>query len=376
MRKPLFYIIIILLVICGIFAANLFIPGNDKKEPYPTASVENTEKIKPRHEKAIADRKPVLKTETVSATDDVIDIDSVETYERLSQYGKLPRSLQGTQIDGDLAVDQNGKLIISPDIRRLFDYFLSAAHEEGTELSISRIKEYIQLTLPHEAENEALNILYGYLDYKNNLKRFNHEGLSELSKSEALDQLKTAIEDREALRRQYMSQEVVDAFFAAEEAYDHYNLSRMEIEYNETLNDAEKKEMIAQLDEQLPEGLRERRRYMTEEAELKNQIAELQQQEGSEDKIYELREKFYGKKAADGLAELDKQRKDLKNRFNAYYESKKRILNSPDLTDEEKRNQINHLKQESFSKAELVRIDIYEKIRDQEEAHKKETKNG
>src|SRR5689334_7743323 len=46
----------------------------------------------------------------------------------------LPRSLQDTQVDGGLAADANGHLIVAPGVRALFDYFLSATGEESPQI--------------------------------------------------------------------------------------------------------------------------------------------------------------------------------------------------------------------------------------------------
>ena len=38
----------------------------------------------------------------------------------------LPRSLQGTEVDGEIIIDENKQLVVTEGLRRLFDYFLSA----------------------------------------------------------------------------------------------------------------------------------------------------------------------------------------------------------------------------------------------------------
>lgn len=294
--------------------------------------------------------------------DDVTTIDSAETYEKLSRYGKLSGCLQGTQIDGGFRLDEAGRLIISAEIRSLFEYFLTAMHEEGKETSIGRIREYVQLTLPREAEEEALSILDDYLEYRSNLKRFNPENLQEASKAEAFEALKKAILEREEQRRRYLQPEVVEAFFSDEEAFDHFNLKRMEIAYDESLNADEKEALLSELNGRLPEGIRESRIYRAKEAGLKDQIAKLQKEEGSETEIYALRENFYGKEAAERLAALDRERKDWQNRFNAYCQSKEAIISASNLSAAAKQLEIKRLQKDFFSEAELSKLEICEKI--------------
>src|SRR5262245_46940633 len=43
----------------------------------------------------------------------------------------LPGSLQGTDEDGALRVDEAGDLVVGPEVLRLFDYYLSATGEES-----------------------------------------------------------------------------------------------------------------------------------------------------------------------------------------------------------------------------------------------------
>ena len=54
----------------------------------------------------------------------------------------LPKSLQGTQVDGEIIIDENKQLVVTAGLRRLFDYFLSAQGEEP----LSQIE---QLSLIH-----------------------------------------------------------------------------------------------------------------------------------------------------------------------------------------------------------------------------------
>jgi hypothetical protein len=35
----------------------------------------------------------------------------------------LPKSLQGTQVDGEIIIDENKQLVVTAGLRRLFDYF-------------------------------------------------------------------------------------------------------------------------------------------------------------------------------------------------------------------------------------------------------------
>jgi len=366
MKKVFALIALILIIGCFVVAQYLLNPASwENPAPDPVAISDKNEYDKKTGSSVHEKTGSMTSDETSTASaNEIIVIDSVEAYERVSRYGKLAGSLKGTEIDGGLPYDDTGSLIISWDIKLLFEYFLSAMHEEGLDVSIGRITEYIDLTLPAPAREQALAILSDYLNYRKNLKRFNPKNLSNASKAEALVELKSAITEREMQRREFLSPEVVAAFFAEEEAFDQYNLRVMEIEYDELLNDDQKLELINELNQQLPDGIRENRAHRTQKRILNKQIAELKQQEGREDEIYALRENFYGAKAAGRLAELDRARQEWQKRFDAYYASKQDILNSSNLNDKEKIEQINLLKTDSFSEKEMYKLDIFEEISD------------
>ena len=55
---------------------------------------------------------------------------------------KLPASFKGTEVDGQFQLDAAGNLIIGPELRQLFDYFLSAIGEEPLKQSIERLRRY------------------------------------------------------------------------------------------------------------------------------------------------------------------------------------------------------------------------------------------
>lgn len=46
-----------------------------------------------------------------------------------AKVAPLPTSFRGTSVDGSFSVDASGNLLITRDIRNLFDYFLSAVGE-------------------------------------------------------------------------------------------------------------------------------------------------------------------------------------------------------------------------------------------------------
>lgn len=54
-----------------------------------------------------------------------------------AKVAPLPTSFRGTSVDGSFSVDASGNLLITRDIRNLFDYFLSAVGEEPLQQSLT-----------------------------------------------------------------------------------------------------------------------------------------------------------------------------------------------------------------------------------------------
>ena len=83
-----------------------------------------------------------------------------------AKVAPLPTSFRGTSVDGSFSVDASGNLLITRDIRNLFDYFLSAVGEEPLQQSLDRLRAYIAAELQEPARGQALALMQQYIDYK------------------------------------------------------------------------------------------------------------------------------------------------------------------------------------------------------------------
>lgn len=158
------------------------------------------------------------------------DVESVADYNAVSAYGPLPDYLSDVGFDGGFEVDDQGKLIIDQDVRRLFDFFLAAVRVEGTAVCSGRINEYIGMTLPPDAAANARSVWGSYQTYRERMKDLYRE-FSEKRTTDPED-YKTLVRavtlERYAIRRQCMTEDVVRAFFAEEEIQEAQALSMME----------------------------------------------------------------------------------------------------------------------------------------------------
>src|SRR5207253_1639564 len=75
-------------------------------------------------------------------------------------------SLAGTVADGELAVDESGRLVVTRETRRFFDYLLAGGGEEGVGRARARLVAEVRKRLPVSAVPEAIGLLDRYLAYR------------------------------------------------------------------------------------------------------------------------------------------------------------------------------------------------------------------
>lgn len=276
----------------------------------------------------------------------------------------LPSSLRGTEVDGGFRVDEEGNLIVEIGIKRYFDYFMATVGEESLAEITARIHHSISTQLQEPAKSQALAILQDYLSYKTALYELEQQygEFNPMSFSESqIPQLTERLDAMFNARRAHMSESVVDAFFAEEEAIDRYTLERLTVMHDSALSEAEKANKMAQLEQMLPEHVREQRaeatqyqRYAIEEAKLKSNNA-------SPAEIHQLRAQEFGEEGAARLAALDEKRA-VWNRRLQQYRAEKLQLEKSGLSEQDLGPQINELRARHFSEIEIRRVKALDRI--------------
>ncbi|MBB2497113.1 lipase secretion chaperone [Aquipseudomonas ullengensis] len=301
--------------------------------------------------------RPAAKTaenEKKSATtnDDQSPVSSLPT-----SVTPLPASFRGTEIDGRLMVDESGNLVISREIRNLFDYFLSAIGEEPFQLSIKRLHDYITAQLEEPAESQAQTLLQQYLSYKRELIMLERD-MPKLGSLEAVRQREAAVT---ALRESIFSPDAHQAFFAQEESYNQFNLQRLVISQDASLDAAGKGAAIDRLRASMPEELQASVMPSLQE-ELNAQTAQLQAQGATSEQIRAMRQQLVGAEATMRLETLDQERVAWQQRVSAYSAEKVRIEAQEGLSDSDKHAAIEHLAAEQFDAHERLRLNAAEQL--------------
>jgi lipase chaperone LimK len=281
-----------------------------------------------------------------------------------SAHGLLPASLKGTTLDNALQVDEDGHLLISTDIKDLFDYFLSTITEESLDTILLRINEYLAHYLQEPALSESQAILTQYVEFKYSLMDLEKEmgeDLAQMSHQEKVNGgyvtfLQKQMQQRNALRAQHLDIEVHEAFYEAEERYDEYTYEKLLVTSNKELSDSERFNQIAELQSSLPEDVKQSIRDTQITDELKIRTEQLLANGGDQQQIRELRREMFGDDAVQRFDELDQQRAEWNARVNSYLAQRANIQNNPGLPIDELNLQIDTLRASLFDAQEQIRV--------------------
>ena len=261
-------------------------------------------------------------------------------------------SLRGTEVDGVFRVDAAGHLIITEDIRRIFDYFLSTIGEEPVKSSIERLRRYIHDQLEEPARSEALAILDQYLRYKTELIALDRDQPRQPS-VDALRQREHAVR---ALRASIFDPQVDMVFFGLEEAHNDYALQRLAIVHNQQLSDEEKGREIDRLRESLPEEL-QAEVLARLQVDLRAQTRELQAAGASPEEIRRMRQQLVGAEATVRLEKLDQQRAQWQARLDSYRREAERVDANSGLSESDRQAAKARIAEEMFNEQERRRLD-------------------
>ena len=253
-------------------------------------------------------------------------------------------SLKGTSIDGLYPVDENGNLLLSGSIKHRFEYFLSTMGEFSLEQVQQMIRDDIESNLQEPARTQALQLFEDYIGYKYALADL-EQSLQAPQDYEIndIERMRFQLQQLRDKRREYFSQDAVDAFFGFDELYDDFMLNRLEIQASSQLSPAEKAAQIQSLEQNLPEQVRS----MRDETQRISQVFEITQDmrdEGaSEDDIFERNSQEFGQEAAERLRALDSKRQALQQKIDLYMSQKKIITEDETLTATDKQIKLDEL---------------------------------
>jgi len=231
----------------------------------------------------------------------------------------LPTSLRNTPMPEHLDINDDGSLIINKKILHLFEFYLSAMGEESIEVIITRIKSSLREQLTAQALDEALHILEGYLQYRNEITALKQAYNQAIGANDySLENVINARDELIEARWRFLSKDVIAAFFAQEDDYENYMLGIASITKDNSLSKEQKDNAISLLNTQAPSWLIEQQKSANQLNEYRQHHSELISQGASEDEIRALREQEFSIDASDRLSTLDAQRLLWQQRLSEY----------------------------------------------------------
>ena len=231
----------------------------------------------------------------------------------------LPTSLRNTPIPEHLEIKDDGSLLINNKILHLFEFYLSAIGEEPLELIISRIKSNLKEQLTNQALDEALQILAGYIQYRNQITAIKRDYNQAVGTSEYdLEHVIAARNELIEARWRFLSEDVIAAFFAKEDQYENYMLGIAKISTDNSLSKEQKNDAIELLNGQTPNWLIEQQNTANQLNEYRQHYNELVSRGASDREVQILREQEFSAEVSDRLSMLDTQRLDWQQRLSDY----------------------------------------------------------
>ncbi|MGP5101908.1 lipase secretion chaperone [Psychrobacter celer] len=354
-RRPAYLPIVIIAVVIIVIAAAVIVwfkPDSQRMETAQLASIASADTSESTLSTALNSEQT---EQTASAQNQSAFVTGVE---------RLPRSLKGTQVDGEIIIDEHKQLVVTEGLRRLFDYFLSAIGEEDEAVIFARVESYIRHHTPEPAASQAVAIFGNYVAYLKALpdieKRYGNLQL-QVSKSGELDLNAIAQQRQEVaiLRQQYFDKTTIEAFFGAEDNYDDYSMEMVRINQNEQMSEAQKQAARQDYVSRLPDGAI--KTNIMQQANLNELMARTERMKAagaSPEALYNMRRELVGAPAAERLAQVDQEDANFDQRF-TQYETQKAQLLSQSANPVEAQSQIEQLEQQLFDDAERKRLSGY-----------------
>ena len=286
---------------------------------------------------------------------------------------RLPRSLKGTQVDGEIIIDENKQLVVTEGLRRLFDYFLSAIGEEDEAVIFARVESYIRHHTPEPAASQAVAIFGKYVAYLKALpeieKRYGNLQLQATKNGELdLNAIAQQKQDVANLRQQYFDKTTIEAFFGAEDNYDDYSIEMVRINQNQQMSEAQKQAARQDYISRLPDSaIKTNIMQQANLGELMVRTEQMKAAGASPEALYNMRRELVGAPAAERLAQVDQQDADFDQRFKQYQAQKQQLL-SQNADKVQAQTQIHQIEQQLFNDMERKRLAGYAALQQQKAA--------
>ena len=274
------------------------------------------------------------------------------------------RSMDGTVPDGNLRAWQGnrgtqvGGALALGELKRMFDYYLSAVGEQTIAAITQKIHQELDRTLPADQVPQAKRLFGLYVEFKTALIDLERKpGLS----GQGVQAIRNRLVGMQELRARYFNAAETQAMFGFDDAYDTDAVARLEVSQNPNLSAKQKQDQLAALDAAMPDDLRRERDAPRVILKVEEKVAEMRAKGATDDEIYRMRAKEFTPEAAARLADLDREEADWKRRIANYLSERTQLLKTQANAPETDRQMaLMKLQQSQFSEDERRRLPAYE----------------
>ena len=261
-------------------------------------------------------------------------------------------SLTGVEIPAGPEADAAGNLRLTRALRTYFDYFLSARHDAGGIDALEpRVHDEIRRHVPQPAAGQAWQLWQRYLAYLAEVQpQAARKPLADTGGTldvAQVQQLRALLAQRNAARQRWLP-EVAQVWFGDEQAYDEAMLARLEIAAQAGLDEAQRRQRLAELDATLPESLRAARAASARPQAISATIAELQAAGRSAQDIGAALAQTYGPDVAQRYERQAQAEQSWQQRYDDYAARRAQIEAFAGLSEQDRRQQMEALRRQAF----------------------------
>ena len=275
------------------------------------------------------------------------------------------KSQEGTQPDGNLSAphaNSSGTVADAPlpygEVRRLFDYYLSALGEQNLPGITQQIQTELDRRLSAAQAKKARHLLDLYLAFKRALVDLEAKpGLA----GNGVVAIRQRMLAQQELRSQYFNAAETEGMFGFEDDMDADAVARLEISQNTKLSAAQKQQQLVAMDATMSPILRAEREASQAVSRVEQRATDMRAKGASDDEVYRMRAKEFDAGAASRLADLDREEAAWTQRIATYLDARSQVLKAQANTSNSERQQaLTALQQSQFSEDERRRLAAYE----------------
>ena len=306
---------------------------------------------------------PAKVSSTIPPSLDPQDSDSSLTTQRLQQKPLPPLtqraySLRGTVPDGELTISADELPLITPAMRRLFEYYLATLGEHTIEAIREQLYDHLQSQYSQKVADTTLPYFDRYISYRLKLTEQELQLAAMASSLPTVELLRQRLALLTEVRATELGADMAEAFFSSDTDYDHYILEKYAIRTNTTLDNEERSQALDSLNQTWPQ-FSQNPPLETRQRDISQHVESARSEGVSELYVYTLRSEAFGYEAAERLTALDQQREEWQQRLESYSQQKQELLASGA---QEQSTVIDTLRANLFTGAELKMVHALEKL--------------